>query len=160
VARTIPVEERLFSLVLALLATEHGLTKHEILSTVTGYAARFMRIGGVVVLLFILFHLAHFTLGSFANVDFGGGHAFVPGEAYNNLVYGLSNPLVAGFYILANLALGMHLWHGVSSGLQTLGLNHPRYDALKNGLGVVLPILVVGGNILVVIACLTGMVTV
>lgn len=40
-ARTIPVEERLFSLVLALLATEHGLTKHEILSTVTGYAARY-----------------------------------------------------------------------------------------------------------------------
>lgn len=40
-ARTIPVEERLFSLVLALLATEHGLTKHDILSTVTGYAARY-----------------------------------------------------------------------------------------------------------------------
>jgi len=40
-ARAIPVEERLFSLVLALLATEHGLTKHEILSTVTGYAARY-----------------------------------------------------------------------------------------------------------------------
>jgi len=39
--RTIPVEERLFSLVLALLATERGLTKHEILSTVTGYAARY-----------------------------------------------------------------------------------------------------------------------
>ena len=39
-ARKVPVEERLFSLELALLATEQGLTKAEILSTVTGYAAR------------------------------------------------------------------------------------------------------------------------
>lgn len=39
--RRVPVEERLFSLVLALLATEQGLTKAEILSTVTGYAARY-----------------------------------------------------------------------------------------------------------------------
>lgn len=41
----VPVEERLFSLVLALLATESGLTKNEILSTVQGYRQRYSRSG-------------------------------------------------------------------------------------------------------------------
>lgn len=123
----------------------------------TSYAAQFMLLGGIVITLFLLFHLAHLTLGVFSN-DAIQAKEFVKGDAYRNLVVGLSNPLVAGLYIVANLALGAHLRHGVWSGMQTLGLNDPKYDSLKSGLGTVLPIVVAGGNIVIATAIVLGLV--
>lgn len=121
----------------------------------TTYAARFMMLGGLVVLGFLLFHIAHLTVGAFP-VDLGST-SFEHGEAYHNLVHGLSHPAVAALYILANLALAAHLWHGVTSGMQTLGLNHPRYARLKLGLGVLLPVLIAGGNIFIALGVLAGL---
>jgi succinate dehydrogenase / fumarate reductase cytochrome b subunit len=64
--------------------------------------------------------------------------------------------VVALFYIVANLALAAHLRHGVVSGMQTLGLNHPRYESTKKGLGLLLPLAIAGGNILIATGVLLG----
>jgi succinate dehydrogenase / fumarate reductase cytochrome b subunit len=83
----------------------------------TTWAAQTMRIGGVLLLVFIVFHLLHFTLGV---VGFQPGQ-FVHLAAYQNVIAGLSVVPVSLFYILAMCALFLHLDHGMWSGLQTLG---------------------------------------
>ena len=83
----------------------------------TTWAARTMRIGGVLLLVFIVFHLLHFTLGV---VGFAPGQ-FVHLAAYQNVIAGFSVVPVSLFYILAMGALFLHLDHGLWSGPQTLG---------------------------------------
>ena len=88
------------------------------------FAARTMRWTGVIVLLYLLYHLADLTLG-WTNPD------FVKGAAYDNLVASLSVPWVAAIYIVGNVALGIHLFHGGWSMFQSLGINSPRYNGLR-----------------------------
>lgn len=117
----------------------------------TTYAARFMMIGGLTILLFIIYHLLHFTVGA-AHGDFRHG------DVYHNVVSGFQNPLVAGFYILAQLALAAHLFHGVWSSFQTLGLNHPKYESWRTNLAVGIPALICGVNITFPLSVLLGFV--
>ena len=79
------------------------------------YASRTMRWGGVILVLFIIYHLLHMTVGNL-HPD------FVHGDAHGNLVRGLSVPWVAAVYVIAVSALCMHLWHGIWSAFQTLGV--------------------------------------
>ncbi len=88
------------------------------------YASRTMRWSGVIVLLYLLFHLMDLTWG-FANPK------FVRGDPYNNLIFSLQRPAVAIVYAIANLALGLHLWHGAWSMFQSLGINNPRINAWR-----------------------------
>jgi succinate dehydrogenase / fumarate reductase, cytochrome b subunit len=88
------------------------------------FASRTMRWTGIIILLFLLFHLADLTWGQ-ANSE------FVRGDPYNNLVYSLQRPIVAAIYIVANIALGIHLFHGAWSMFQSLGLNNPKYNRAK-----------------------------
>ena len=115
------------------------------------YASRTMRWSGVILLLFIVYHLLHFTFGVHAVHP-----QFVPGDAYHNFVTGFQNPLVSGFYILAMLALGLHLYHGAWSFMQTLGLSHPRYDHLRYAFAALVTIVILAGNISFPVAVLTG----
>ena len=69
---------------------------------------------------------------------------------------GFKVPAAAGFYIVAQLCLALHLWHGVWSWTQSLGLAHPRYDRLRRNFATGLTVLVVGVNISYPIAVLTG----
>ena len=62
------------------------------------------------------------------------------------------------FYIVAMLALGLHMYHGLWSMLQSLGLSHPRYDALRRVFAAAFTLLVVAGNISIPVAVLTGVV--
>ena len=64
------------------------------------FASRTMRWTGIIVLLFLIFHLMDLTWGN-ANAQ------FVRGDPYNNLVYSLQRPAVAIVYIVANIALGV-----------------------------------------------------
>ena len=73
---------------------------------------------GPILALFIMYHLLDFTVGS-ANPD------FVRGEVYHNVVASFSNPLIALVYIVANLLLAFHLYHGLWSLFQTFGWDHP-----------------------------------
>ena len=85
------------------------------------YASRTMRWSGIIVLLFIAWHLADLTGGTL-------DPHFVRGDTYNNLVHSLERPAVALLYAVANLALGLHLFHGTWSLFQSLGLNSPRFN--------------------------------
>jgi succinate dehydrogenase / fumarate reductase cytochrome b subunit len=115
------------------------------------YASRTMRYSGLVVLAFIIFHLLHLTTGNL-HPD------FIKGQVYRNVVTGLSVVPVAIFYLIANLCLGFHLFHGAWSFMQTLGLNHPRYNRLRNRIAIGVAMLVVVGNLSFPIAVLSGMV--
>jgi succinate dehydrogenase / fumarate reductase, cytochrome b subunit len=115
------------------------------------FAARTMRWTGVIVLLFIGYHLADFTWGW---VNPG----YVHGEVYRNSVASLSNPIVALFYIAANLALGFHLYHGAWSLFQSLGINSPRFNAWRRVFAIAFAVITIGGFISVPIAVLLGIV--
>jgi succinate dehydrogenase / fumarate reductase cytochrome b subunit len=104
------------------------------------FASRTMRWTGVIVALYLLFHLADLTWGS-ANPD------FVRGDPYNNLVHSLQRPVVAALYVAANAALGVHLWHGAWSLFQSLGINNPRYNALRARFAQAFTAVVVLGNL-------------
>jgi succinate dehydrogenase cytochrome b subunit len=85
------------------------------------YASRTMRWGGIIILLFVIFHI----------LDLSGGQVnpgFVRGEVFRNTVASLDRPVVAAFYILAVGAVCLHLFHGVWSALQTLGAKKPELD--------------------------------
>jgi succinate dehydrogenase / fumarate reductase cytochrome b subunit len=115
------------------------------------YASRTMRWSGVILLLFIVYHLMHFTFGVRAVHP-----QFVHGDVYHNLITGFQNPLVSMFYIAAMLALGLHLYHGAWSFLQTLGLSHPRYNHLRHAVATFITVVVVAGNISFPAAVLAG----
>jgi succinate dehydrogenase / fumarate reductase cytochrome b subunit len=115
------------------------------------YASRTMRWSGVFLLAFIIFHLLHFTTGD-VHPD------FIPGDVYHNFITGFQVVPVAIVYILATLALALHLFHGSWSMLQTLGLNHPRYNRLRNVICVGLAALVVIGNLSFPVAVLAGLI--
>lgn len=118
------------------------------------FAARTMRWTGVIVLLFIGFHLADMTWGTQPAAPSG----WERGEVYTNLVASFSRPVVSGFYILANLALGVHLYHGVWSMFQSLGLNNRRFNHWRRGLAIGFTVVVIGGNLTFPIAVMTGIV--
>jgi succinate dehydrogenase cytochrome b subunit len=113
------------------------------------YASRTMRWSGVFLLLFIVYHLMHMTWGN-AHPD------FVPGDVYHNFIVGFRQVLVSVVYIVAMLALGLHLYHGVWSFLQTLGLSHPRYNPLRHAFATFITAVVVLGNISMPVAVLAG----
>src|SRR5947209_9773460 len=92
-------------------------TRKPIAST---YASRTMYWTGPIVLLFLIYHILHFTIGV-------GGTRFVEGDPYDNLVAGFRVIPIALFYILAMGCLCLHLFHGVWSMFQTIGVNHPKY---------------------------------
>ena len=118
------------------------------------YASRAMRWGGVIITLFVVYHILHFTLGA---VGFAPGQ-YQPMSVYRNVVNGFSVWYVSAFYIAAMLLLGLHLYHGVWSMFQTLGLNNARAESLYRTLATVSSLAVVLGNISVPVAVLTGLV--
>ncbi|MFN8010032.1 MAG: succinate dehydrogenase cytochrome b subunit [Holophagaceae bacterium] len=112
--------------------------------------SRTMRISGFVVLAFLVLHLLHLTLGKVG--------PFEHGKVFQNVVQGFQNPVISGFYILAMACLFGHLRHGVWSMLQTLGLSHPRYNALRDRLALLVALVVVLANISFPVAVLAGFV--
>lgn len=115
------------------------------------FAARTMRWTGVIVLLFVGYHLADLTFGV-ANPDFHHG------AVYDNVVASFSRPVVAFFYIIANLALGVHLYHGGWSLFQSLGINNRRFNHWRRAFATGFAVIVVAGNISFPVAVLTGIV--
>lgn len=116
------------------------------------FASRTMRWTGVIVLLFIIYHLLDFTIGT-VNPD------FVYGAVYDNVVASFSNPLVSAFYIVANLALGLHLYHGAYSLFRSLGASNPRFESWRRGFAVGFAAIIVIGNVSFPIAVLAGIVS-
>ena len=120
----------------------------------TSYAAITMKYSGPILLLYIIFHLAHFTSPGLPL----GGVPFSHTDAYTNFVSSFKVPWVAGVYILANLFLGLHLYHGSWSLFQSLGLSHPRYNPIRQRVAIALGLTVATGNVIMPLAVLSGLV--
>ena len=112
-------------------------------------ASRTMRWGGVALLLFLIYHILHFTTGE-AHPD------FVHLAPYHNVTTAFRVWWVAAIYIAAMGALAMHLYHGTWSMFQTLGIEHARVNAARRRLATVIAVLVPLGFISVPIAVLIG----
>ena len=115
------------------------------------FASRTMRWTGIIVLLFVLWHLADFTWGW---VNPG----YVRGDVYRNVDASLSRVPVALLYIVANIALGIHLYHGAWSLFQSMGWNRPRFNRWRRGFAVGFATLIVVGNVSFPVAVLAGIV--
>jgi succinate dehydrogenase / fumarate reductase cytochrome b subunit len=118
----------------------------------TTFAARSMRWGGLLLAIFIVFHIAHFTLGVVG---------FAPGQyrdlhVYQNVLFGFSVWPVSIFYIIAMIALFFHLDHGIWSMLQTLGWNTAHNQAALRIASRVIAALVFLGFVSVPIAVMAG----
>ena len=116
---------------------------------VTTFAARTIKIGGVVILLFLIYHILDLTLGvvhpQFTHLD-----------PYNNVRIGLANPLVAGLYLLASVFVGLHLYHGAWSAVRTLGAARPSTQPLKRKIALGIAVVVAAGFLVIPIATLLG----
>ena len=91
------------------------------------YAARTMRWSGVLIGFYIVYHLMHLTFGN-VHPD------FVAGDVYHNLVSGFARWPIATLYIVSNVFLGFHLYHGLWSMFQSLGWNDSGYGGWRRGL--------------------------
>ncbi|NJL04169.1 MAG: succinate dehydrogenase cytochrome b subunit [Chloroflexaceae bacterium] len=121
------------------------------------YASYTMRWGGVVLFLFIIFHLLHFTFGTvgYSSGQFVNPHSGVY-EVYNNVVYGFLNPIVSIFYIAAMIALGLHIYHGTWSMFQTLGISSEKMSGMLRSFAAAFALVIALGNISIPIAVLMG----
>lgn len=115
-------------------------------------ASRSMRMTGVVIALFVVWHLADLTWGN-VNPD------YVRGDVYRNVVASFERPAVSAIYIVANVALGIHLFHGAWSMFQSLGLNNPRWNSWRRAFAAGFAGVVMIGNLSFPIAVLTGVVS-
>ncbi len=127
----------------------------------TNAAAKTMWLSGLVILAFVVYHLLHFTLGvvqhdNFTLIDSSKGYD--RHDVYGMVVAGFKNPLVSASYLVAQVFLGMHLYHAGSSMFQTFGLNHPRYNGIYNRVGFVVAVVVVVGNVSIPLAVLLGLI--
>jgi len=120
----------------------------------TSYAGATMKYSGPALLLYILFHLAHFTAPGLSL----GDHEFSPVDVYGNFVASFQLPWVTLLYVVANLLLGMHLYHGAYSLLQSLGLNHPRYNKRARLGARAFAFLVTTGNVVMPLSVLFGII--
>jgi succinate dehydrogenase / fumarate reductase cytochrome b subunit len=126
---------------------------------VANFASRTMRWTGIIVFLFVLWHLSDLTWG-FANnwgVRAADGH-FVRGQVYGNVVRSFERVPVSVLYIIANIALGIHLFHGVWSLFQSMGWNNPRFNQWRRQLAAGIAALIVVGNVSFPIAVMAGLV--
>jgi succinate dehydrogenase / fumarate reductase cytochrome b subunit len=117
-------------------------------------SSRWMRWGGVALLLFVVWHLLNFTIGK---VNVSGGPTNDP---YVLLVDSFETWWLTLIYLVAMLALGLHLHHGVWSAAQTLGLtNNARARRNAKVLGAIVAVVIAGGFSLVPIFVLAGVIS-
>ena len=132
------------------------------------WVSRHMVLTGLLILLFVVFHLAHFTFGWVDRVkathdghETGevtsvldlqeeyqeNGVTKTRHDVYGMVIHGFQNVLISITYIIFQVVLGLHLLHGTSSFFQTFGLNKPRYDSLIRYFSYTLTAIILVGNI-------------
>ena len=125
----------------------------------TTYAARTMRWGGPIIGLFVIFHLLHFPTGHLHpnpetfRAELGGVV-----NVYNNVVLGFQVPWAAAVYMVAMALVGLHLYHGVWSMLQTLGASSPKWNPWRRRFALAFALFVALGGLSIPAAVLAGIV--
>ena len=111
---------------------------------------------GIIIAAFVVFHVLHLTVGSIPGLPAEEIAVNQP-NARANVIHGFQNPAVAGFYVLAMVLLCTHLYHGVWSMFQSVGVSHPKYTPrLKRGAAIIAILLAIG-YISIPVAVLTGL---
>ena len=118
------------------------------------YATLTIRWGGLVIFLFVLYHLAHFTWG----VP-GIHNDFIHGDPYHNLVSGFQSAPIVFIYLITLVALGFHLYHGTWSMMQTLGIVSRSAESQVRAVSLLLAVLIPLGFASVPVSVLLGFVT-
>lgn len=130
-------------------------------------SSRTMIYTGLVILAFLIFHIAHFTLGAVKGAEVKPGvvvnylelrDAMGRHDVYSMVIYGFRDPVVSVLYLIAQALLFMHLGHGVQSTFQSLGINGPRWNTALRMLGWTVALIVVGGNFAIVLGVWLGFV--
>ncbi len=131
----------------------HYIKKDDVPSS---YAARTMVWSGLIIAAFVVFHILHLTVGSVVPLQEVAENA--PNVRYN-VITGFQNYWISGFYIIAMILLCMHLYHGLWSMFQSMGLSHPRYTPWIQKGAAIVAILIAIGNISIPIAVMAGLLT-
>ena len=121
-------------------------------------ASRSMIYTGLLLVFYVLYHLAHFTWGVvhseyYTYVDALGRH-----DIYRMVIESFQQPAITGTYIVAMIVTALHLNHAIQSAFQTLGISHPRYNALIRSGGQALSLVIALGFISVPVAIIIGIV--
>ncbi len=114
-------------------------------------AARTIRWGGAVILLFLVYHILHFTVGT-------AHPSFIEGNPYHNVATGFHDLIVVVLYLLAMGVVGLHLYHGVWSSGRSLGVSPPSPRPLRRGLALALALIIWLGFSVIPIAVFAGVV--
>lgn len=129
-------------------------------------ASRTMMWSGIVVGLFLLFHLAHFTFAWVSEVELPSGETVNyldlkdeqgRHDVYSMVVAGFSEPWLVVLYVIAQLVLFVHLLHGIQSSFQTLGLKNRRFAPLIKALGIGVALTILVGNLVIVLGVMAGL---
>ena len=108
-------------------------------------ASSTMIVSGLWLLAFLIVHVKAFRFSP--TYPWGDGGR----DLYRQEMENLSNPFVAGFYVLSMIVVGSHLWHGISSALQSLGLDHPRWTPRVLTAGKLVAVAIAGGFIVIAV---------
>ncbi len=128
-----------------------GYTRRE--SQVATIASRTMRWGGALLLVFIVLHILHFTTGTIRPSG-----VFAREDVYANVVLSFRIWWVALFYVVAMIALGLHVFHGAWSSVRSIGVSPPSPQPLHRKISVVIAILVWAAFTAVPVAVFFGIV--
>ncbi len=108
-------------------------------------ASSTMIVSGLWLLAFLIVHVKAFRFSP--TYPWGDGGR----DLFRQEMENLSNPFVAGFYVLSMIVVGSHLWHGISSALQSLGLDHPRWTPRVLMAGKVFAVAIAGAFIVIAV---------
>jgi succinate dehydrogenase / fumarate reductase cytochrome b subunit len=115
------------------------------------YASRTLRWGGVIIALFIVWHILDMTFGAVNPIG-------TDSTPYDRLIASFSNPFITAFYVVALILLGFHLRHGLWSAAQTLGQSNKRRERALNAFATAFAVLLIGGYLVAPAAVLLGVV--
>lgn len=107
------------------------------------FASSTMILSGLWLALFLIIHVRAFRFGAHYELPDGGN------DLYRVEMEQFANPLMVGFYVISMLVVGSHLFHGISSSLQSLGLDHPTWTPRIITAGKVTAVLIAGAFIVI-----------
>ena len=118
----------------------------------SSFASRSMVFGGLFIFAYIIYHIMHFTVGRV--------HAeqLIQGDLYSSMINSFQVPAISMVYLLGQLALFFHLFHGVQSTTRTFGVSHPKYIRITTIVGATLASIITIGFASIPIAVLTGVI--
>ncbi len=128
-----------------------GYTRRE--TQVATISSRTMRWGGALLLVFIVVHILHFTTGTIRPAG-----VFSSEDVYTNVVTSFRIWWVALFYVVAMIALGLHLFHGAWSSVRSIGLSPPSPQPLHRRLSLLIAVFVWAAFTAIPVAVFSGIV--